>query len=62
MKKRRRKKLMTLLINKVPLSFKMRKYASFAEMNMILMNITNAQLLSFDSSNTYLRNFVTLIY
>ena len=33
---------MTLLINQVLFSFEMRKYASFAEMNMILMNFTKA--------------------
>ena len=33
---------MTLLINQVLFSFEMRKYASFAEMNMILMTITKA--------------------
>ena len=46
---RRRQKLMTLLINQVLFSFEMRKCASFAEMNMILMTITKTQLLSFDS-------------
>ena len=41
-----------LLINQVLFSSEMRKYASFVEMNMILMTITKAQLLSFvDSSN-----------
>ena len=48
-KKKRRQKLMTLLINQVLFSFEMRKYASFAEMNMIHMTITKTQLLSFDS-------------
>ena len=57
-KKGRRQKL----INIVLVSFEMRKYASCAEMNMVLKTITNAQLLPFDSSNTYLRNFVTFIY
>ena len=37
---RRRQKLITLLINQVRFSFEMRKYASFAEINMILMAIT----------------------
>ena len=60
LKKSRRQKLMTLLIKKVLFSFETRKYAGFAEMNMIYMTITKAQLLSFDSLNTYLRNFVTL--
>ena len=50
-KKKRRQKPMTQLINQVLFSFEMRKYASFAEMNMILMTITKAQLLSFDSWN-----------
>ena len=41
---------MTLLINQLLFSVEMRKYASFAEMNMILiMNVTKAQLLSIDS-------------
>ena len=48
-KKRRRQKLMTLLINQELFSLEMRKYASFVEMNMILMTITKAELLSFDS-------------
>ena len=51
MKKTRRQKLMTLLINQVLFSFQMRKYSSFAEMNMIIMTITKAQLLLFDSRN-----------
>ena len=38
-----------VLVNQVLVSFEMRKYASFAEMNMILMTITKAQLLLFDS-------------
>ena len=43
---------MTLLINQVLFSFEMRKYTSFAEVNMIHMTITKAQLLSFvDSLN-----------
>ena len=41
---------MTLLINQVLFSFEMRKYAFFTEMNMILMTITKAQLLSFGDS------------
>ena len=49
-KKKKHQKPMTLLINKVLFSFEMKKYASFA------------QLMSFDSWNTYLRNFVALIY
>ena len=51
MKKTRRQKLMTLLINQVLFSFQMRKYSSFAEMNMIIMTITKAQLLLFDNRN-----------
>ena len=51
MKKTRRQKQMTLLINQVLFSFQMRKYSSFAEMNMIIMTITKAQLLLFDSRN-----------
>ena len=39
---------MTLLINHGLFSFEMRKYASLAEMNMILMTITEAELMSFD--------------
>ena len=35
---------MTLLINQILFYFEMRKYASFAEMNMILMTITKATL------------------
>ena len=38
-KKKRLQKLMTLLTNLALLSFEMRKYASCAEMNMILMTI-----------------------
>ena len=45
-KKRRRQKLMTELF-----SFEMRNHASFTEMNMMLMTVTKAQLLSFDSWN-----------
>ena len=41
--------LMTLLINQVLFSFEMKKYASLAEINIILMAITKAQLLPFDS-------------
>ena len=51
-KKKRRKKDRKLLINWVLFSLKMRKYASFAEMNIILTTIPKVQLLS----------FVTLIY
>ena len=40
---------MTLLINQALFSFEMRKYASFSEINMILMAITKEQLLSFDN-------------
>ena len=65
-------KLMTLLINQVLFSFEMRKYACFTEMNMILMTITKAQLLSFSDSwnilypslkfcNSYLLKNFTLI-
>ena len=43
--------MMTLLINQVLFSFDMRIYASFAEMNMILMTIAKARLLSLDSWN-----------
>ena len=39
------------MINQVLFFFEMRKYASFAEMNMILIIITKAQLLPFVSSN-----------
>ena len=39
-----------MLINQVLFSVEMRKYARFAEMNMIFtMTITKAQLLSFNS-------------
>ena len=41
-KKRRRQKLMTILINQVLFSFEMRKYANFFEMNMIIKTITKA--------------------
>ena len=41
-KNRRCQKLMTMLINQVLLSFAVRKYASFVEMNMILKTITKA--------------------
>ena len=40
-----------LLINQALFSFEMRIYVSFSEMNMILMTITKAQLLSLDSWN-----------
>ena len=52
-KKRKRQKLLTLFINQILFSFEMRKYASFAELNIILMTITKAQLLSFDSKLKY---------
>ena len=39
------------MINQVLFFFEMRKYASFAEMSMILIIITKAQLLPFVSSN-----------
>ena len=39
------------MINQVLFSFEMRKYASFVEMNMILMTITKPQPLLFDSWN-----------
>ena len=35
-KKRKRQKLLTLFINQIVFSFEMRKYASFAELNLIL--------------------------
>ena len=38
-------------VNQIPFSFEMRRYASFAEMNMILATVTKAQLLPFDSWN-----------
>ena len=41
---------MTLSINQVLFPFKIRKYASFAEMNLILMTITKAQLMWFVGS------------
>ena len=44
---------MTLLINQILFSFEMRKYANFAEMNMILMVIAKAQLLPLDSWNMH---------
>ena len=44
---KRRQKLMTFLINQILFSSEMKKYSSFAEMNMILMTITKAQLLLF---------------
>ena len=51
MKKRRRQKLVTLLTNQILFPMKIRKHASFAEMNMILMTTTKTQLLWFDSLN-----------
>ena len=63
-KKRRRQTLMTLLINLVLFSFEMRKYASFDEMNIILMIITKVQVLCYPSSkfcNSYLLKNFTLI-
>ena len=48
-KKSTRQKLMALFINQVLFSLGMRKCASFADMNMILMTSTKAQLLSFDN-------------
>ena len=50
-KKRRRQKFKTLLIKQILFSFEMEKYASFAEMNMMIMTITKAQLMSFDNWN-----------
>ena len=41
---------MTLLINQVLFSFEIRKYASFAEMTLILMTIAKAQLMWFAGS------------
>ena len=49
--KKKMSKANEVLVNQVLVSFEMRKYASFAEMNMILMTITKAQLLLFDSWN-----------
>ena len=43
-KERSHQKLMTLLIIQVLFSFEMRKYASFAEINMIFTTVTKAQL------------------
>ena len=45
-KKKRRQKLVTLLINQVIFSFKMKNYASFAEINIIFITIPKAQLLN----------------
>ena len=42
---------MTLLINRVLLSFETSKYTNLAEMNMTLMPITKVELLSFDRWN-----------
>ena len=42
-KQKRRQKLITLLINQVLFSFKTKKDASFAEMNMILITIPSYQ-------------------
>ena len=48
-KKKERSKTDDVLINQELFSFEMRNHASFTEMNMILMTVTKAQLLSFDS-------------
>ena len=40
-----KKWLIKLLINQVLFSFKMKKYASFAEMNMIPITVPKAQLI-----------------
>ena len=42
-----------VLINQVIFTFETRKYASFSEMNMILVTTKCAQLMSFDSRNMY---------
>ena len=44
-------KLMMFLIHQLLFYFEMREYASFAEMNTILMTIAKTQLLSLDSWN-----------
>ena len=46
-KKRCQKLVDTLLTNQVLFPFKIKKYASFVEMNMTLITIPKAQLLSF---------------
>ena len=45
-------KLMMFLIHQLLFCFEMREYASFAEMNTILMTIAKTQLLSFDGRLT----------
>ena len=52
-KKWRRQKLVRMLLNQVLFSLEIRKYASFAEMNIMLMTIKKAELLSFDSWNMH---------
>ena len=63
---KKKRQLITLLLNQVLFSFKMKKYAGFAEMNMVLITITKAQLLPFVIScdyvwNSYLLKNCTLI-
>ena len=48
-KKEETSKPMTLLINQVLISFEMTECAGFAELNMILVTITKAQVLSLDT-------------
>ena len=48
-KKKETSKTDDVLINQELFSFEMRNHASFTEMNMMLMTVTKAQLLSFDS-------------
>ena len=48
-KKKETSKTDDVLINQELFSFEMRNHASFTEMNMMLMTVTKAQLLSFDN-------------
>ena len=48
-KKEETSKPMTLLINQLLFSFEMTECAGFAEINMILVTITKAQVLSYDT-------------
>ena len=57
-------KLVTLLINQVLFSFEMKKYASLAEINIILMAITKHSYcrLIVEICIIHLQSFIALIY
>ena len=61
-KKWRRQKLMRMLLNQVLFSLEIRKYASFAEMNIMLLKKQSYCRLIVEICIAYLWNFVTLIY